>query len=281
MPPRRPRINCAPTPEEEQSENAHTQQPRQKDNPEGEPRRNDNDPAAILLEFLRQHTQNPPCEPRAPPKRQPNPTVTFKSFKTLNLPEFNGTTDPVEARVWLKEIENYFEIVGVEEEKKTIFVGFMFRVEANYWWEAKRGMEGTTTIPWDRFTHLLLEKYYPKHLEIKFLELKQGNMTVAEYENKFSELSRFVPHLVDREENRSWRFQQGLKPWIRNRVAILEITSYATMVQKATIVENRTELYSKDKGGTKRKFSGENEGSGRRFDGNKEKKVFVKRDNQG
>ena len=43
-------------------------------------------------------------------------------------------------------------------------------------------------------------------------------------------------------------------------------------------MENGTELYSKDKGGTKRKFSGE--GSGRRFDGNKGKKVFVKRDGQ-
>ena len=287
MPPRRrgrPRINRAPTPEEEQSENAHTQQPSQENNPEGEPRRNDNDPAAILLEFLRQHTQNPPPEPRAPPERQPNSTVTFKSFKTLNPPEFKGTTDPVEARLWLREIEKYFEIVGVEEDKKTIFAAFMLKGEANYWWEAKRGMKGTTTIPWDRFTHLFLEKYYPKHLEkqmeIKFLELKQGNMSVAEYENKFSELSRFVPHYVDTEEKRAWRFQQGLKPWIQNKVAILEITTYATMVQKATIVENGSELYSKDKGGIKRKLSGEAEGSGRRFDGNKGKNVFVKRDNQ-
>ncbi|WOG86073.1 hypothetical protein DCAR_0205270 [Daucus carota subsp. sativus] len=289
MPPKRrgrPRINRVPTREEEQSENAHTQQPSQENNPEGEPRRNDNDPTAILLEFLRQHTQNPPWrpEPIAPPERQPSPIVTFKSFKTLNPPEFNRTTDPVEARVWLKEIEKYFEIVGVEEDKKMIFVGFILRGEANYWWEVKRVMEGTTTIPWDRFSHLLLEKYYPKHLEkqmeIKFLELKQRNMKVAEYENKFLELSRFVPHYVDTEEKRAWLFQQGLKTCIQNRMAILEITSYATMVQKATIVENGTELYSKDKGGTKRKFSGEGEGSGRRFDGNKGKKVFVKRDNQ-
>ncbi|XP_074323783.1 uncharacterized protein LOC141660694 [Apium graveolens] len=74
-------------------------------------------------------------------------------------------------------------------------------------------------------------------MELKFLQLKQDSMTVAEYENKFSELSRFVPHYVDTNAKRTRRFQQGLKPWIQNRVAILEILDYAILVQKAQIVE--------------------------------------------
>lgn len=44
-------------------------------------------------------------------------------------------------------------------------------------------------------------------MELKFLELKQGNMTVAEYEAKFLELSRFVPYHVDTDEKRAKRFQ--------------------------------------------------------------------------
>ncbi|KAL8098415.1 hypothetical protein AgCh_031247 [Apium graveolens] len=62
-------------------------------------------------------------------------------------------------------------------------------------------------------------------------------MTVAEYEAKFTELSRFVHEFVNTEEKKTRRFQLGLKQWIQNRVAVLELTDYATLVQKASIIE--------------------------------------------
>ena len=146
-----------------------------------------------------------------PPIQPVRNAVIFKSFKSLNPPEFKGTTDPVEARAWLKEIEKTFEIVGVEEDKKTIFATYMLKGEANYWWEAKKTMEGNAVISWTRFTQLFLEKYFPKYLknqmELKFLELKQGTMTIADYEAKFTELSRFVPYHVDTDEKRAKQFQ--------------------------------------------------------------------------
>ncbi|XP_074361571.1 uncharacterized protein LOC141701857 [Apium graveolens] len=93
-------------------------------------------------------------------------------------------------------------------------------------------------------------------MQRKFLELKQENMSVAEYEAKFIELSRFVPQLVGTEEQKAERFQQGLKEWIQNRLAILEITDYATLVQKATIIEVGSEMKQKMKQTKKRKFEG-------------------------
>ena len=73
--------------------------------------------------------------------------------------------------------------------------------------------------------------------EIKFLELKQANMSVAEYEAKFSEMARFVP-----EFKKAKRFQQGLKPWIRSRIAVFEFQNFSTVVQKAMIVESESEM---------------------------------------
>ena len=86
--------------------------------------------------------------------------------------------------MWLRKIEETFEIVGIEEDKKTIFDAFMLNGEANYWWIAKLVLEESSVISWTRFTKLLLEKYVPKHLEnhieLKFLELKQENMSAVE-----------------------------------------------------------------------------------------------------
>ncbi|KAL8135240.1 hypothetical protein AgCh_010051 [Apium graveolens] len=85
--------------------------------------------------------------------------------------------------------------------------------EANYWWESKKALEGEGIVTWDRFTELFLEKYFPRYMknkmEIKFLELKQGNMSVTEYEAMFTELAKFIPEQVNTDEKRAKRFQQG------------------------------------------------------------------------
>ncbi|XP_074355810.1 uncharacterized protein LOC141695466 [Apium graveolens] len=149
-----------------------------------------------------------------------------RSVKSL---EFKGSIDPIKARAWLKEMEKAFALVKVEADQKTEFVVYFLKGEENYWWESKRALEGDGVVTWDRFTELFLEKYFPRYMknqmEIKFMELKQGKFSVTEYEAKFTELARFVPEQVDTDEKRAKRFQQGLKLWIRSRVAVFELTT--------------------------------------------------------
>ena len=100
--------------------------------------------------------------------------------------------------------------------------------------ETAKALEAAEVITWDRFKKMLLDKHFPRYMqtqmEMKFFELKQDNMTVGEYEKKFTELSRFMGEYVDSEEKRAKRFQQGLKPWLRSRVAAFELTTYAEVV---------------------------------------------------
>ena len=84
---------------------------------------------------------------------------------------------------------------------------------------------------------------------------------MAEYEAKFTELSRFVPEFVNTEEKRARRFQQGLKQWIPNRIAIFELTDYAMVVQKASIVEEGSEQIQKEREERKRRRLGGPAGS--------------------
>ena len=185
------------------------------------------------------------------------PVATFKTFQAVKPPEFKGSSDPVEARTWLKEMEKAFTLTEVVEEKKTEYAVYFLKNEASYWWESIKVMEPEGVVTWDRFKELFLEKYFPDYMrdqmEIKFLELKQGNMSVTEYETKFTELSRFVPTYVDTEKKKAKRFQQGLKLWIRSKLAILELNTFATVVQKAMIAEGESDSYMKDKESKKRK----------------------------
>ncbi|KAL8148093.1 hypothetical protein AgCh_005438 [Apium graveolens] len=133
-----------------------------------------------------------------------------------------GSADPVEANTWLKKIEMAFDLVRAGAEQKTKFASYFLKGEANYWWESMRALEGGEFIIWERFTELFLEKYFPRYMknqmEIKFLNLTQGDLTVSEYESKFTELARFVPD------------------------------------QKAMVIESRSDMSQKGKDGKKRKI---------------------------
>ena len=62
------------------------------------------------------------------------PNLLFHSTLSNSCnPEFKGTVDLVEAKIWLKKIKKTYEIVGVEWDKKTIFNAYMLNGKANYW----------------------------------------------------------------------------------------------------------------------------------------------------
>ncbi|XP_074346447.1 uncharacterized protein LOC141685233 [Apium graveolens] len=173
------------------------------------------------------------------------PVVTFKQFQSVKPPEFEGSADPTRARALLKEMEKAFALVRVEADQKMDFASYFLKGEANYWWESKKALEGEGVMNWDRFTDLFLEKNFPHYIknqmEIKCFELKHGNLSVTDYEAKFTELARFIPEQVDTDEKRAKMFQQGLKPWIRSRVAVFELTNYTVVVQKAMIIDGESE----------------------------------------
>ena len=127
--------------------------------------------------------------------------------------------DPVVARNWLKEMEKAFTLTQVSDDLKTDYASYFLKNEANYWWESIRALEREGPVSWTRFTELFLEKYFPdclrNQLEVEFLELKQGERSVLEYEAKFTELARLVPEYVSTKIQKARRFQQGLKPEIR------------------------------------------------------------------
>ncbi|KAL8155679.1 hypothetical protein AgCh_000906 [Apium graveolens] len=126
-----------------------------------------------------------------------NQTTRFKSFQSVKPPEFKGEVNHVVARNWLKEMEKAFTLMQVNDDLKTDYASYFLKNEANYWWESTRALEGEGPVSWTRFTELFLEKHFPdglrNQLEVEFLELKQGERSVLEYEAKFTELARLVP----------------------------------------------------------------------------------------
>ena len=75
----------------------------------------------------------------------------------------------------------------------------------------------------------------------EFVRLEQRDLTVAQYEAKFTELSRFTPQLIATEEKKALKFQDGLKPYLKNKISILKLGVYLEVVDIALIAEKDNE----------------------------------------
>ena len=64
---------------------------------------------------------------------------------------------------------------------------------------------------------------------------------MAQYEAKFTELSCFSPQLIATEEEKALKFQDGLKPYLKNKISILKLGVYSKVVDRALIAEKDNE----------------------------------------
>ncbi|XP_012477608.1 uncharacterized protein LOC105793230 [Gossypium raimondii] len=71
----------------------------------------------------------------------------------------------------------------------------------------------------------------------EFLELKQGRMSVAEYEREFVRLSKYAQECVPTEAAMCKRFEDGLNEDIRIFVGMLELKEFVVLVDRACKAE--------------------------------------------
>ncbi|XP_074377542.1 uncharacterized protein LOC141719057 [Apium graveolens] len=149
-------------------------------------------------------------------------------------------------------MEKAFTLIQVSEDLKTDYASYFLMGDANYWWESTHALEREGPVSWTRFKELFLEKYFPdcleNQLEVEFLELRQGERSVTEYEAKFKKLSRLVPKYVSTETQKARRSQQGLNPEIRNGVVALQLKTYPSVVQATLLIESDHKLAAKERG---------------------------------
>ncbi|XP_022865430.1 uncharacterized protein LOC111385281, partial [Olea europaea var. sylvestris] len=125
-------------------------------------------------------------------------------------------------------------------------------------------------MTWAQFKEEVMTKYFPQSLrdrrEAEFLQLKQGNMLLDEYERKFEQLSRYATHLVDTEPKKARRFELGLRPEIGGIMASHHTTTYSEVLQRAQSIYDRLEMdrmtEKNNESYGKRKWNGSNKGKG-------------------
>ena len=116
---------------------------------------------------------------------------------------------------------------------------------AKDWWDAveRRYPDG---ISWDQFQKEFIDRFFPQsHKDSKneeFFKLKQKNMSVSEYEKRFSELVRLVPYIQADEVLKCKRFLSGLQHRIRVRLSVVPQNRFGDLVEAALRVSKVLQL---------------------------------------
>ena len=128
-------------------------------------------------------------------------------------------------------------------EQRVLFSNFLMEDRAKDWWDSvdRRYPEG---ISWDQFQQEFTDRFFPQsHKDSKieeFFKLEQMNMSVSEYEKKFSELVRFVPYIQADEVMKCKRFLSGLQHLIRVHLSVVPQNIFGDLVEAALRVEQST-----------------------------------------
>ena len=128
-------------------------------------------------------------------------------LRNLNLPMFDDEKNAKESKMWLLDIRRYLPLHGYTYNLEAMISIYNIQGKASTWWQYLKQVKQINykKISCDEFSNYFKEKYlvedYYEGKMQEFFELKLGPMTMDEYENKFSELLKYVDFIKDEKVN--------------------------------------------------------------------------------
>ncbi|XP_076942079.1 uncharacterized protein LOC143611826 [Bidens hawaiensis] len=144
-------------------------------------------------------------------------SCAFKDFQVYKPKEFYGDKGAIATLRWLEEMESIIIISKCTKEESIQYSSQMFKGEALEWWTTLievKGRKNLYNLEWKTFKELIKQRFVHVH-EIDQIQTKLWNHKVIgtnlkEYNTKFFEYCRLVPHLVTPEYNKVTRYIYGL-----------------------------------------------------------------------
>jgi hypothetical protein len=172
-----------------------------------------------------------------------------------NSPIFSHSSDPQDADDWLKTVTKTLEIVQCTDKEMVLYAAGRLVGLAGYWWYAyATAHPNRQNITWQEFRDNFRTYHIPsgviKLKQREFLSLRQGGMSVTEYMDKFTHLSRYAPDEVNTDRKRQERFLDGLIGPLNYQLQSHTFPDFQTLVNKAIGLESKR----KELGEQKRKF---------------------------
>lgn len=164
----------------------------------------------------------------------------------VDVLDFHGKLEPDVFQDWIMAVEDYFEWSGLSLDRQVRFVKMKLKNQPHVWWhsleEHLRRLKQPAITDWDEMKLKLMEKYLPTDYEDSLLEelilLRQGNMTVDEYTNRFHELS-VRSQIMETAKQMLARFKAGLRDNLQKELLTVRLISVEEAYEIASQLEQQ------------------------------------------
>ncbi|KAJ0481098.1 putative nucleotidyltransferase, Ribonuclease H [Helianthus annuus] len=208
---------------------------------------------------------------------------TYKQFLDCKPVNFDGTGGAVAFVRWAEKTESVLRMSKCALDQQVTYISGLFLDGALSWWNLQvqtLGEAAAYALTWTELKELMRKKYCSRaeiqRLETEFWHLKMEGSKIAEYVQRFHDLSHVVPYMVTPEFKRIERFIWGLAPQIISMVTSskpatiteaidlsVALTEEAIRLNKFDEAEpKKKETHVESSGGNKRKFSNFKQGTG-------------------
>ena len=154
------------------------------------------------------------------------PKASIDTVRRHGVEEFHGPSMEESEKVefWLEKLERVLEEVRCPPNQRASCTVSLLQGEAYDWWKLVLKSPGIPNpMTWEFFVQEFRVKYvtdmYRESKWKQFLNMKQRNLFVAEYEKEFSHLSKYTPEAVLTEAFRCRQFEDGLHDSIKRYLA--------------------------------------------------------------
>jgi hypothetical protein len=177
-----------------------------------------------------------------PPPPQPQPRDRRADFMRGHPPTFTHAADPLQADDWLRAVERQLEIAQCDDRERVLYAAGQLRGAALDWWESYRAQD-REAFTWEQFKERFRSHHVPagtmKLKRKEFLSLKQGNMSVTEYRDKFLQLARYAANDVAKDSDKQELLLEGLNDQLHFSLMNLTFNSFNHLVDRALITERK------------------------------------------
>ncbi|XP_075099152.1 uncharacterized protein LOC142176017 [Nicotiana tabacum] len=123
-------------------------------------------------------------------------STRVRDFINLDPPVFTGSDPKEDPQTFIDQVYRTLRVMHVSDTEAVELASYRLRDLAVLWydsWERSRGPNPPPTV-WKEFSEAFLRHYLPVEIRRaradKFLNLRQGNMSVREYNMQFDSLAR-------------------------------------------------------------------------------------------
>src|SRR5215216_7800037 len=182
----------------------------------------------MLSQLMREQDQgqgNPGNQGQGNINNQPQ-FATLNQFLANQPKSFSACVEAMDADYLLVDINKHFESTNVSPEDNVKFASFQLKDQAADWWQQYKDSRGGRVITWTEFCRDFRAHHIPtsviEGMREQFRNLKQGSMSVYQYNTKFQNLARYARQDVPDEKSMIYHFRGGLREDLQLALVLVE-----------------------------------------------------------